>query len=61
MKERLIRWKEMREMIGGISSRSTVDRWEKSGEFPQRVRLGKNSIAWNLDDINEWIVSRITN
>jgi predicted DNA-binding transcriptional regulator AlpA len=57
----LIRWPGLQKLIGGEEkkfSRSTCDRWERDGYFPKRLRIGKNSVAWCLDDINRWIQER---
>lgn len=56
MKEqnRIIRYKELKEIVGNIS-RPTVDRWEKAGNFPKRIYVGKNIIGWSLEEINKWI------
>ncbi|MNX87966.1 Prophage CP4-57 regulatory protein (AlpA) [compost metagenome] len=45
------------EKILGIS-RSTIYRKERKGEFPSRVRIGDNSVAWREDDIRAWLESR---
>jgi prophage regulatory protein len=39
-------------------SRMTIYRMEKRGEFPDRVQLGPNSIAWHEQDVNNWIAAR---
>ncbi len=39
-------------------SRSSLDRWEKSGDFPKRIRLGANSIAWRSEDVQRWLQER---
>lgn len=31
----------------------------RAGRFPQSVRLGPNSVAWDADDIEGWINERI--
>ena len=36
----------------------TLYRWERAGRFPQRVRLGPNSVAWREDEINQWLNDR---
>jgi prophage regulatory protein len=35
-----------------------IARLEKKGEFPVRVRLGINAVAWWQDEIDEWLASR---
>jgi predicted DNA-binding transcriptional regulator AlpA len=39
---------------------SRVQRWRRvrDGTFPAPVQLGKNSIAWFADEIEQWIASR---
>jgi prophage regulatory protein len=39
-------------------SRMTIHRLETRGEFPKRVQLGRNSVAWHESAVNEWIASR---
>ena len=43
-------------------SRSTLDRWIKSGKFPPPVKLnpdGGRSVAWSADDIEAWQDARL--
>lgn len=39
-------------------SRSSLDRWEKTGDFPKRFSLGKNSVGWNSKAVQEWLSQR---
>ena len=39
-------------------SRMTIHRLEKRGEFPRRVQLSRNSVAWHESAVNKWIASR---
>lgn len=32
----------------------TVYRWEKSGLFPKRKKLGPNTVAWLESEVEEW-------
>jgi len=50
---RLIRLKEVQHRVG--LGRSTIYRWMSEGKFPKPVRLGGYSVAWNQEDIDEWI------
>ncbi len=34
---------------------STIDRKERSGLFPKRVRLGQNRVAWIEDEVYEYL------
>ena len=57
MQHQILRFNEVYKMCGGLS-RSTVDRLEKAGGFPQRVLLGSKSVGWRLTDILAWLQSR---
>jgi len=54
---RLIGAKELR-ALGVPFSRAYLLKLEKRRQFPQRVRLGPNSVAWRLDEIQQWIEMR---
>lgn len=45
------------EEVTGCSSR-TIDRLEKKGAFPQRVKLASNSVGWYSDEVGAWIDAR---
>ncbi|RUQ81526.1 helix-turn-helix transcriptional regulator [Legionella septentrionalis] len=51
---RIIRWPGLRKMFDNNISRSTIDRWEKDKRFPARIQIGKNSVAWNLAEVEQW-------
>lgn len=53
---RLIRLTEVLDLVP--FSRSHIDRLEKSGDFPRRIKLGIRSIAWRSTEISEWIAGR---
>jgi prophage regulatory protein len=36
-------------------SRATLWRMEDKGEFPKSVRISANRVAYNADDVDEWI------
>ena len=44
MDDELLRWPELSKVTK--LSRSTVDRLEKLGQFPKRVKLGPRAVAW---------------
>ncbi|MFU4390355.1 helix-turn-helix transcriptional regulator [Pseudomonas paraeruginosa] len=54
--DRFLRFGAVAELIG--LSRSTIWRLEQEGNFPKRVRLGSNSVAWRLSDLNTWMSAR---
>lgn len=39
-------------------SRSTIWRMERSGSFPRRKVVGKNSVRWLEAEIDEWMKAR---
>jgi prophage regulatory protein len=41
-----------------VNNRMTLMRWVKSGDFPQPIRIGKNSIAWRESDVEAWLERR---
>jgi prophage regulatory protein len=43
--------------ITGIS-RMSIYRYERSGNFPRRRRVGSNTVAWLDEDIAAWMSSR---
>ena len=52
---RLIGRRELESRIG------RKDPWfwrqEKAGRFPQRIRIGPNSVAWDLGEVEAWLDS----
>lgn len=40
-------------------SRMHIDRLEKAGKFPKRVRIGERTVAWVEQEINAWVEARI--
>lgn len=54
---RMISFAEVQERT--TLSRSTIERGEKSGEFPKRIRLSENRIAWREEDIDNWIETKL--
>ena len=47
------------ELIAKVGlSRPTIWRLERSGEFPRRRLLGRKSVAWVEEEVEEWMASR---
>jgi prophage regulatory protein len=40
-------------------SASHIWRLERSGQFPQRVRLGANKVAWLKSEVTDWVESKL--
>ena len=36
-----------------------IARLEKAGQFPKRIKLGQNRVAWLLSEVEAWIEERI--
>ena len=36
-----------------------IARLEKAGQFPKRLRLGPNRVAWILAEVEAWIEERL--
>ncbi|QCO05475.1 helix-turn-helix transcriptional regulator [Azospirillum argentinense] len=56
MSTRILRFKQLRERVP--FSRMHIDRLEKAGKFPKRVRIGENSVGWLENEVEAWIASR---
>ena len=50
---RLVRAREISYRLG--VSIPTLYHWEKTTDFPKRIRLGPNSVAWRGDEIQCWL------
>ena len=57
MHEQLLRIGAVREAVG--LSRSQIFRLERNQNFPARVQLSANSVAWKRSEIEAWIESRV--
>lgn len=54
---KLLSKKDVRALI--TLSFAQIDRLEKAGQFPTRVRLGQARVAWVAEDVEQWIQDRI--
>ncbi|MCI4364365.1 MAG: AlpA family phage regulatory protein [Thermoplasmata archaeon] len=53
---RLIRFWTLREMVP--HDRSWFFRMEAENRFPKRIWIGKNSVAWDQDEVLGWIADQ---
>ena len=51
IKKRLVTFKELRDLFGIPYCRAHIDRLERAGQFPKRVRLGNCRIVWVVIEI----------
>ena len=57
MTTRVLRFPQLRER--GIDfTRKHLRTLESEGRFPRRIQLGKNSIGWLENAIDEWVATR---
>jgi prophage regulatory protein len=54
---RILSKKDLRHMV--LYSPAQIDRMEKAGCFPKRVRLGPGRVGWVEDEIVRWLKERI--
>lgn len=54
--KKIYRFHEIREATG--LSRVTIWRLERAGKFPQRIKLGDNSVGWFVSEVHQWIENR---
>jgi prophage regulatory protein len=40
-------------------SANHLRRLEAQGDFPRRVRIGANRIAWLRDEVEQWLADRV--
>lgn len=40
-------------------SRNHLRRLEAAGQFPRRVRLGSNRVAWLREEVEQWLTARV--
>ena len=54
--DKILRRKQVMELVG--LSYTTVWRLEKAGDFPARIKLGKSSVGWHLNEVEAWLSGR---
>ncbi|MBN8899428.1 MAG: hypothetical protein BGO51_06445 [Rhodospirillales bacterium 69-11] len=56
---RLLRFPQLEVDKGIPYSRMHVDRLEKAGQFPKRVRLGPMTVAWVEEEIDAYLATKM--
>ena len=54
---RMLSKKDLRQLV--LYSPAQIDRLEKAGRFPKRVRLGPGRVGWVESEIVAWLRERI--
>lgn len=49
--------KQLREVV--LYSPAHIDRLEKEGKFPKRVRLSNSRVGWLVSEVQEWLQERV--
>lgn len=44
--------------VTGIST-SHIRKMANDGEFPRQVKLGRQKVAWVIEEVNQWINERL--
>ncbi|MDR3517795.1 MAG: AlpA family phage regulatory protein [Azospirillaceae bacterium] len=57
--KRLVTKKELKSVCGIPYTPQHIGRLEAAGNFPKRVRLGPNRVAWLLCEVDAWVNERI--
>lgn len=55
---KLVTKKELRTVYGIPYCFAQIGRLEAVGDFPMRVRLSQNRVAWWSDEVEDWLASR---
>ena len=56
---RLVSKKELKTVCGIPYTPQHIGRLEAAGDFPKRIQLGPNRVAWVLSEVNAWVLERI--
>ena len=54
--ERSLRLPEVQQLVP--YSKMHIDRLEKAGEFPRRIKLGAGRVVWKQSEILAWVESK---
>jgi prophage regulatory protein len=57
--KQLVSKKELKTVCGIPYSGQHIQRLENAGQFPKRIKLGRNRVAWLLSEIEAWIDERL--
>ena len=57
--KRLVSKKELKTVLGIPYSPQHIARLEAAGQFPKRIRLGQNRVAWLQSEVEAWIEERL--
>lgn len=56
VKKEEIKFISLKEILKIIpASRATILRWEESGKFPKKIKLGESKVAWIESEVKKWM------
>ena len=55
--QQVLRIKQVEGLTG--LSRYTIYRYMAEGTFPKQIKLGQRAVGWLIDDVNDWLSSRV--
>jgi prophage regulatory protein len=58
LRPRLYRFRDLRAAGVPFTRKHVVD-LERRGQFPQRVNLTENTVAWVAEEVDAWVEERI--
>lgn len=44
---------------GIVASKVTLWRWERANQFPRRVTISHQKVAWIQSEVEQWLAERI--
>lgn len=54
-----LRFSDLKVQKGLPWSRMHIDRLEKAGKFPRRVRLSSKTVAWSEDEVDSFMQEKL--
>jgi prophage regulatory protein len=55
---RVIRYRDLKPQKGITHTRQHLLREEAAGRFPRRLQIGPNTVAWDEQEIDDWLASK---
>ena len=56
---KVLAYEDLKPAKGIGYSKCQIWRLEKSGEFPRRINLGANRVAWIEQEIDAWLAAKV--
>ncbi len=56
--DRSLRLPEVQQIVP--YSKMHIDRLEKAGQFPKRIRIGTGRVVWKMSEVLSWLESKRT-